>query len=256
MSASDEGLPPLRDVIRRHGLGAKKSLGQNFLLDLNLAARVARAGGSLAGVTVVEVGPGPGGLTRALLGLGAARIIAVERDERAIAALEEIAARYPKRLQIGRHRCPPPARDRGAARDGRRGARCQSDHARGGLRRTRSSGPTRPGGRRDRGSSGRGRPAGCRRARAAGSVAGRDWPATAGLLRALRRPNRECRAKPPSTTASPPRPLTTTSPSTPATANQTTRSATRPSTPSPPRTRPPNINIQTYTPTASSVRAC
>ena len=100
MSASDEGLPPLRDVIRRHGLGAKKSLGQNFLLDLNLAARIARAGGSLAGVTVVEVGPGPGGLTRALLGLGAARIITVERDERAIAALEEIAARYPGRLQI------------------------------------------------------------------------------------------------------------------------------------------------------------
>jgi 16S rRNA (adenine1518-N6/adenine1519-N6)-dimethyltransferase len=100
VSASDEGLPPLRDVIRRHGLAAKKSLGQNFLLDLNLAARIARAGGSLAGVTVVEVGPGPGGLTRALLALGAQRVIAIERDERAIAALEEIAARYPDRLQI------------------------------------------------------------------------------------------------------------------------------------------------------------
>jgi 16S rRNA (adenine1518-N6/adenine1519-N6)-dimethyltransferase len=96
----DDGLPPLRDVIRRHGLAAKKSLGQNFLLDLNLAARIARAGGPLAGVTVVEVGAGPGGLTRALLGLGAARVIAVERDVRAIAALDEIADRYPGRLDI------------------------------------------------------------------------------------------------------------------------------------------------------------
>ena len=100
MSANDDGLPPLRDVIRRHSLGAKKSLGQNFLLDLNLAARIARAGGSLAGVTVVEIGAGPGGLTRALLAQGAERIIAVERDTRAIAALEEIAAHYPGRLQI------------------------------------------------------------------------------------------------------------------------------------------------------------
>jgi 16S rRNA (adenine1518-N6/adenine1519-N6)-dimethyltransferase len=100
VSAHDDGLPPLRDVIRRHGLAAKKSLGQNFLLDLNLAARIARAGGPLDGVTVVEVGPGPGGLTRALLALGAERVIAVERDARAIAALEEIAAHYPGRLQI------------------------------------------------------------------------------------------------------------------------------------------------------------
>jgi 16S rRNA (adenine1518-N6/adenine1519-N6)-dimethyltransferase len=100
VSANDDGLPPLRDVIRRHSLGAKKSLGQNFLLDLNLAARIARAGGSLAGVTVVEIGAGPGGLTRALLAQGAARVIAVERDARAIAALEEIAAHYPGRLQI------------------------------------------------------------------------------------------------------------------------------------------------------------
>jgi 16S rRNA (adenine1518-N6/adenine1519-N6)-dimethyltransferase len=95
-----DGLPPLREVIRRHGLIAKKSLGQNFLLDLNLAARIARAAGPLAGVTVFEVGPGPGGLTRALLALGAARVIAVERDERALAALQEIAERYPSRLDI------------------------------------------------------------------------------------------------------------------------------------------------------------
>ena len=100
MSGVRDSLPPLRDVIRRHGLAAKKSLGQNFLFDLNLAARIARAGGPLEGVTVLEVGPGPGGLTRALLALGAARVIAVERDDRAIAALEEIAALYPNRLDI------------------------------------------------------------------------------------------------------------------------------------------------------------
>jgi len=100
VSGAFDSLPPLRDVIRRHGLAAKKSLGQNFLFDLNLAARIARAGGPLEGVTVFEVGPGPGGLTRALLALGAARVIAVERDDRAIAALQEIAARYPDRLDI------------------------------------------------------------------------------------------------------------------------------------------------------------
>ena len=100
MTSIDDGLPPLRDVVRRHRLAAKKSLGQNFLLDLNLAARIARAGGPLAGVTVVEVGAGPGGLTRALLRLGAERVIAVERDTRAIAALQEIADRYPGRLKI------------------------------------------------------------------------------------------------------------------------------------------------------------
>jgi 16S rRNA (adenine1518-N6/adenine1519-N6)-dimethyltransferase len=99
MSAIDD-LPPLREVIRRHGLRAKKSLGQNFLLDLNLTARIARAAGPLAGLDVVEIGPGPGGLTRALLAAGARRVIAVERDERAIAALEEISARYPGRLEI------------------------------------------------------------------------------------------------------------------------------------------------------------
>jgi 16S rRNA (adenine1518-N6/adenine1519-N6)-dimethyltransferase len=95
-----DGLPPLREVIRRHGLTAKKSLGQNFLLDLNLAARIARAAGTLAGVTVIEIGSGPGGLTRALLALGAAKVVAVERDERAIAALSEIAEHYPGRLEI------------------------------------------------------------------------------------------------------------------------------------------------------------
>src|SRR3984957_9918386 len=98
--AAPDGLPPLREVIRRHGLIARRSLGQNFLLDLNLAARIARSAGELAGATVFEVGPGPGGLTRALLALGAARIIAVERDERAIAALREIAERYPGRLDV------------------------------------------------------------------------------------------------------------------------------------------------------------
>ena len=100
MTATPDDLPPLREVIRRHGLLAKKSLGQNFLLDFNLAMRIARAAERLTDVTVFEVGPGPGGLTRALLALGAARVIAVERDERAIAALREIADRYPGRLHI------------------------------------------------------------------------------------------------------------------------------------------------------------
>jgi 16S rRNA (adenine1518-N6/adenine1519-N6)-dimethyltransferase len=95
-----DDLPPLREVIRRHGLTAKKSLGQNFLLDLNLTARIARAAEPLENITVVEVGPGPGGLTRALLALGARRVVAIERDQRAIAALKEIAARYPGRLDI------------------------------------------------------------------------------------------------------------------------------------------------------------
>ena len=95
-----DALPPLREFIRRHQLSARKSLGQNFLLDLNLTARIARAGGSLDGETVVEIGPGPGGLTRALLAEGAKRVIAIERDERALAALQEIAARYPGRLEI------------------------------------------------------------------------------------------------------------------------------------------------------------
>ena len=95
-----DGLPPLREVIAKHGLSAKKSLGQNFLMDLNLTARIARVGGPLEGATVVEVGPGPGGLTRALLMEGAGRVIAIERDERCLAALAEIQAHYPGRLEV------------------------------------------------------------------------------------------------------------------------------------------------------------
>ncbi len=94
------GLPPLRDVIRRHELAAKKSLGQNFLLDLNLTGRIARAAGPLEGVTVLEVGPGPGGLTRALLTEDATHVLAVERDRRAIAALAEIGDHFPGRLSV------------------------------------------------------------------------------------------------------------------------------------------------------------
>lgn len=97
---SPDGLPPLRSVIRDLSLTAKKSLGQNFILDLNLTRRIARAGGPIAGRTVVEVGPGPGGLTRGLLLEGAARVIAVERDDRCRPALEAIAARWPGRLEI------------------------------------------------------------------------------------------------------------------------------------------------------------
>src|SRR5690349_24276683 len=99
MSPLDD-LPPLRAVIRTHGLIAKKGLGQNFLLDLNLTARIARAAGPLDGVTVIEVGPGPGGLTRALLACGAAHVVAVERDARCIGALMEIAKHYPGRLTV------------------------------------------------------------------------------------------------------------------------------------------------------------
>jgi 16S rRNA (adenine1518-N6/adenine1519-N6)-dimethyltransferase len=98
--AQIDDLPPLREVIRRHGLTPKKTLGQNFLFDLNLTARIARAAEPLENITVVEIGPGPGGLTRALLALGARRVVAVERDQRAMAALGEIAERYPGRLEI------------------------------------------------------------------------------------------------------------------------------------------------------------
>ncbi|MFL0694934.1 MAG: 16S rRNA (adenine(1518)-N(6)/adenine(1519)-N(6))-dimethyltransferase RsmA [Agrobacterium tumefaciens] len=98
--AALDGLPPLRDVIARHGLDAKKALGQNFLLDLNLTQKVARNAGSLEGVTVIEVGPGPGGLTRAILALGAKKVVAIERDPRCLPALQEIADHYPGRLEV------------------------------------------------------------------------------------------------------------------------------------------------------------
>ena len=98
--AALDGLPPLRDVIHRHGLDAKKALGQNFLLDLNLTQKIARTAGPLEGVTVIEVGPGPGGLTRAILALGARKVIAIERDSRCLPALAEIAAHYPGRLDV------------------------------------------------------------------------------------------------------------------------------------------------------------
>jgi 16S rRNA (adenine1518-N6/adenine1519-N6)-dimethyltransferase len=98
--AAIDGLPPLRDVIARHGLDAKKALGQNFLLDLNLTQKIARTAGPLEGVTVIEVGPGPGGLTRAILSLGAKKVIAIERDARCLPALAEIADFYPGRLEV------------------------------------------------------------------------------------------------------------------------------------------------------------
>ncbi|MDZ7927706.1 MAG: 16S rRNA (adenine(1518)-N(6)/adenine(1519)-N(6))-dimethyltransferase RsmA [Agrobacterium sp.] len=98
--AAIDGLPPLRDVIQRHGLDAKKSLGQNFLFDLNLTQKIARTAGPLDGVTVIEVGPGPGGLTRAILSLGAKKVIAIERDSRCLPVLAEIEAHYPGRLEV------------------------------------------------------------------------------------------------------------------------------------------------------------
>jgi 16S rRNA (adenine1518-N6/adenine1519-N6)-dimethyltransferase len=93
-------LPPLREVIARYGIVPHKRLGQNFLLDLNLTGRIARAAGRLDKATVIEIGPGPGGLTRALLASGARRVVAIERDRRCIAALGELAAAYPGRLDI------------------------------------------------------------------------------------------------------------------------------------------------------------
>ena len=93
-------LPPLREVIATHGLSAKKALGQNFLLDLNLTAKIARVAGDLSGADVLEIGPGPGGLTRGLLASGARRVVAVEKDARCLPALDQIAAAYPGRLQV------------------------------------------------------------------------------------------------------------------------------------------------------------
>jgi 16S rRNA (adenine1518-N6/adenine1519-N6)-dimethyltransferase len=100
MTLAQDGLPPLREVIEQHGLQARKALGQNFLLDLNLTGKIARTAGDLTACTVIEVGPGPGGLTRALLASGARRVVAIERDERCLAALAEIGAHYPGRLEV------------------------------------------------------------------------------------------------------------------------------------------------------------
>jgi len=112
-----DDLPPLRDVIAEHGLSARKALGQNFLLDLNLTAKIARMAGSLHDHDVLEIGPGPGGLTRGLLSEGARRVVAVEKDARCLPALQEIAAAYPGRLEVlnadaldidpGAHLTPP-----------------------------------------------------------------------------------------------------------------------------------------------------
>ena len=95
-----DNLPPLREVIARHGLSARKSLGQNFLLDLNITAKIARNAGDLTGVDVLEIGPGPGGLTRGLLASGARRVVAIEKDARCLPALSEISEAYPGRLEV------------------------------------------------------------------------------------------------------------------------------------------------------------
>src|SRR6266700_2627642 len=100
VTREESGLPPLREVIARHGIAARKSLGQNFILDLNLTRRITRAAGPLDDATVIEIGPGPGGLTRALLAEGARRVIAIERDRRCLAALGELAAAYPGKLEL------------------------------------------------------------------------------------------------------------------------------------------------------------
>jgi 16S rRNA (adenine1518-N6/adenine1519-N6)-dimethyltransferase len=100
LRSTQDGLPPLREVIDRHELRAKKSLGQNFLLDLNITRKIARFCGDMPGRTIIEVGPGPGGLTRALLLEGAGHVIAVERDARCLPALAEIAERYPGQLDV------------------------------------------------------------------------------------------------------------------------------------------------------------
>ena len=100
MSLAADGLPPLREVVATHGLEARRALGQNFLFDLNLTGRIARAAGPLEAATVIEIGPGPGGLTRALLSEGAGRVIAIERDPRGLEALAEIAAHWPGRLEV------------------------------------------------------------------------------------------------------------------------------------------------------------
>jgi len=98
--ADPTGLPALREVIAQYGIAAKKNLGQNFILDLNLTRRIARAAGRLDHATVIEIGPGPGGLTRALLAEGASRVVAIERDPRCLSALSELLARYSGRLEL------------------------------------------------------------------------------------------------------------------------------------------------------------
>jgi 16S rRNA (adenine1518-N6/adenine1519-N6)-dimethyltransferase len=100
VSETGDGLPPLRAVIAAHGLAARKALGQNFLLDLNLTRRIARRAGDLAACDVLEIGPGPGGLTRALLAEGARHVVAIERDARCLPALAEIAEAWPGRLTV------------------------------------------------------------------------------------------------------------------------------------------------------------
>jgi 16S rRNA (adenine1518-N6/adenine1519-N6)-dimethyltransferase len=97
---AEDGLPPLREVIAKYDLAARRALGQNFLLDLNLTGKIARAAGDLTAGTTIEIGPGPGGLTRALLSHGAREVIAIERDARCLGALAEIAAAYPGRLTV------------------------------------------------------------------------------------------------------------------------------------------------------------
>ena len=98
--ATIDGLPPLREVIAKHELAAKKSLGQNFLLDLNLTAKIARQAGDLSECDVLEIGPGPGGLARGLLAEGARRVLAIEKDSRCLSALDEVSAAYPGRLKV------------------------------------------------------------------------------------------------------------------------------------------------------------
>jgi len=100
MTFAADGLPPLREVVARHGLDARKALGQNFLFDLNLTGKIARAAGPLSGVAVVEIGPGPGGLTRALLSEGARKVIAIERDARVLPALAEIGEHWPGQIEV------------------------------------------------------------------------------------------------------------------------------------------------------------
>ena len=100
MNIAQDGLPPLREVIAEHSLSARKSLGQNFLMDLNLTSKIARRAGDLTKCDVLEIGPGPGGLTRALLMEGARKVVAIERDNRCLAILEQVSAAYPDRLEV------------------------------------------------------------------------------------------------------------------------------------------------------------